>query len=134
MLRENQISWMLPGTMRAPKSRTMACTSGSLWISSWAATILAAASKETFFTAFHQGIAVLGKEGTVKNIYKNEKWAENFNVKTGTIEKSKAFAGYFTSKKGELMSFSIIANQFEGSESGMSRELVKLFEDMWKLE
>ncbi len=96
--------------------------------------ILTAASNETFFDAFHQGIAVLGKDGSVKNIAKNKPWANNFRIKTGTIEKVKSFAGYFNNKKGELMAFSIMANQFEGSESGMSRELVTLFEDMWGLE
>jgi serine-type D-Ala-D-Ala carboxypeptidase/endopeptidase (penicillin-binding protein 4) len=96
--------------------------------------ILVASSKEKIFKAFHQGIPVLGRDGTMKNIAKNKEWAKNFSVKSGTIEKVKSFAGYFYNKKGVLMAFSIMANQFEGSESAMSRELAKLFEVMWGLE
>lgn len=95
--------------------------------------ILALVSKESYFTAFHQGIPVVGLDGTMKNILKNKSFAKKFSVKSGTIEKVKSFAGYFKNKKGELMSFSIIANQFNGSESAMSRELVKLFEDMYEI-
>ncbi|MES2795101.1 MAG: D-alanyl-D-alanine carboxypeptidase/D-alanyl-D-alanine-endopeptidase [Bacteroidota bacterium] len=95
--------------------------------------ILAKAPGLPFFNAFHQSIPVLGRDGTVKNIAKNKIWAKNFSVKSGTIEKAKAFAGYFKNKNGDLFSFAIMANQFEGSESGMSRELAKLFEAMYEL-
>lgn len=96
--------------------------------------ILAMQSKEKSFTSFHQSIAVLGQEGTVKNIGKNRNYAPNFSVKTGTIEKVKAYAGYFKNIKGQLMSFSIMANQFEGSSAAMGRQLTKLFEQMYELE
>lgn len=96
--------------------------------------ILAVVSNESYFTAFHQGIPVLGLDGTVKNISKNKSFAKNFSVKSGTIEKVKSFAGYYKNKNGELMSFSIIANQFNGSGGAMGRELSKLFEDMYELE
>ena len=96
--------------------------------------ILSGATNDKTFTAFHQSIAVLGQEGTVKNIGKNKDFAENFSVKTGTIEKVKAYAGYFKNIKGQLMSFSIMANQFEGSSSAMGRQLTRLFEEMYLLE
>jgi serine-type D-Ala-D-Ala carboxypeptidase/endopeptidase (penicillin-binding protein 4) len=96
--------------------------------------ILALATKEPFFDAFYQGIPVVGEDGTVKNIAKKSLSIGNFRAKSGTIEKVKSYAGYFTNKKGELMSFSIMANQFDSSESAMSRELVKLFDLMVGLE
>ncbi len=96
--------------------------------------VLSKSSSEPFYTAFLQSLPILGQDGTMKNIAKNKPWAKNFSVKSGTVEKVKAFAGYFTNKNGELMAFSIMANQFEGRESAMSRELTKLFEDMWYLE
>lgn len=95
---------------------------------------LTATSQQKYFTAFLQTIPILGQDGTMKNIAKNKPWAKNFSVKSGTIEKVKAFAGYFYNKNGILHSFSLMANQFEGSESSMSRELTKLFETMWLLE
>jgi serine-type D-Ala-D-Ala carboxypeptidase/endopeptidase (penicillin-binding protein 4) len=97
------------------------------------ADLLAKTSKEPFFTGFLQTIPIVGQDGTMKNIAKNKNWAKNFSVKSGTVEKVKAFAGYFTNENNELFSFSIMANQFEGSVSAMSRELTKLFEPMWYL-
>ncbi len=96
--------------------------------------ILAKASTEPYFDAFYQGIPVVGEDGTVKNITKKSLAKGNFRAKSGTIEKVKSYAGYFTNKKGELMCFSIMANQFDSSESAMSRDLVKLFDWMVGLE
>ncbi len=96
--------------------------------------ILSNATKQPYFTAFLQSIPQLGKEGTVKNIKKNEEFSNKFKVKTGTIEKVKAYSGYFTNVKNELFCFSIMANQFESTESNMGRQLVQLFDEMYHLE
>jgi D-alanyl-D-alanine carboxypeptidase/D-alanyl-D-alanine-endopeptidase (penicillin-binding protein 4) len=76
----------------------------------------------------------LGEDGTVKNIAKKSKATGKIRLKSGTIEKVKTFAGYFIAKNGEMMSFSIMANQFESTESIMSRELAKLFDLIVELE
>ena len=47
----------------------------------------------------------------MKNIAKNKPWAKNFSIKSGTIEKVKAFAGYFYNYKGILYSFSILSTR-----------------------
>ncbi len=92
--------------------------------------ILEAASKQPSFTAFYQSIPVVGEDGTVKNLAANTKAAGKVRAKSGTLSKVKAFAGYFYNKQNELCSFSVMANQFEGGGSQMSRELGKLIEMM----
>ena len=95
--------------------------------------ILAASYKEPYFRVFYNSIPTLGLDGTVKNIGNIKKSKGKIVVKSGTIEKVKTFAGYFKAKNGEMMCFSLMANQFESSESAMSRDLAKLFDMMIEL-
>ncbi|KQS30803.1 D-alanyl-D-alanine carboxypeptidase/D-alanyl-D-alanine-endopeptidase [Dyadobacter sp. Leaf189] len=89
--------------------------------------ILNLANKEASFNDFYKSIAVLGQNGTVRNLAKGTKAAGNVHAKSGSIEGTRAYAGYFTTKSGALMSFAIIANKYmPGSQRIVSDELVKL--------
>ncbi|NIJ52419.1 D-alanyl-D-alanine carboxypeptidase/D-alanyl-D-alanine endopeptidase [Dyadobacter arcticus] len=89
--------------------------------------ILNLANKDASFTDFYKSIAVLGQNGTVRNLGKGSKAAGNMHVKSGSIEGTRAFAGYVTAKSGALISFTIIANKYmPGSQRLVSDELVRL--------
>ncbi|WP_414618119.1 D-alanyl-D-alanine carboxypeptidase/D-alanyl-D-alanine-endopeptidase [Dyadobacter sp. 32] len=89
--------------------------------------ILAAATRETSFTDFYKSIAVMGVNGTVRNLGKGTKAAGNIRAKSGSIEGTRAYAGYVTSRSGVLLSFAMIAHKYQ-PENGrsVSDELVKL--------
>ncbi|WP_221393443.1 D-alanyl-D-alanine carboxypeptidase/D-alanyl-D-alanine-endopeptidase [Dyadobacter sp. NIV53] len=89
--------------------------------------ILSAVSKETSFNDFYKSIAILGQTGTVRNLGKGTKASGNVRAKSGSIEGTRAYAGYVTSRSGELLSFAIIAHKYQpGSNRVVSEELVRL--------
>lgn len=96
--------------------------------------ILNAANRDKSFSDFYKSIAVLGVNGTVRNFGKGSKAAGNMHVKSGSIEGTRAYAGYVTSKSGSLLSFSIIAHKYlPGSNRVITDQLVKLLTLMAEL-
>jgi D-alanyl-D-alanine carboxypeptidase/D-alanyl-D-alanine-endopeptidase (penicillin-binding protein 4) len=70
----------------------------------------------------------------VRNLGKGTKAAGNLHVKSGSIEGTRAYAGYVTSKSGALLSFSIIAHKYlPGSNRLISDSLAKLMTLMAEL-
>jgi D-alanyl-D-alanine carboxypeptidase/D-alanyl-D-alanine-endopeptidase (penicillin-binding protein 4) len=89
--------------------------------------ILNAAHAETGFADFYKSIAVLGQTGTVRNLGKGTRAVGNVRAKSGSIEGTRAFSGYFTARSGALMSFAMIANRYQpGAARNVSEELVRL--------
>nr|WP_293838856.1 D-alanyl-D-alanine carboxypeptidase/D-alanyl-D-alanine-endopeptidase [uncultured Arsenicibacter sp.] len=79
--------------------------------------ILAAMGRERVFPQFYETIPVVGQTGTVRNMARNTPAAGNVRAKSGTIEGVRAYAGYFTAKNGELMSFSVMINKYTPGQS-----------------
>lgn len=89
--------------------------------------ILNLANKDTSFKDFYQSIAVLGQNGTVRNLGKGSRAAGNMHAKSGSIEGTRAFAGYVNARSGALLSFAIITHKYvPGSNRVISDSLVKL--------
>ncbi|WP_247234642.1 D-alanyl-D-alanine carboxypeptidase/D-alanyl-D-alanine-endopeptidase [Telluribacter sp. SYSU D00476] len=89
--------------------------------------ILNAAAKDKAFDDFYRSIAVMGQSGTVRNLGKGTRAAGNIRAKSGSIEGTRAFAGYVTTRSGERLSFTIIAHKYQPENSRqISRELVQL--------
>lgn len=96
--------------------------------------ILNAVNKDAGFPDFYKSIAILGLNGTVRNLGKKTRAAGNVRVKSGSIEGTRAYAGYVTSRSGTLLSFSIIANKYlPGSNRIVTDELVRLMTLMGEL-
>ncbi|MDR6195472.1 D-alanyl-D-alanine carboxypeptidase/D-alanyl-D-alanine-endopeptidase [Siphonobacter sp. SORGH_AS_0500] len=88
--------------------------------------ILAVAARESYFPAFYSTIAVLGKNGTVKNMGRGTKAAGNVRAKSGSIGGTRAFAGYFNGKNGQLYAFAFNIQQYDLNFGSSTRELEKL--------
>ncbi|QRR01234.1 D-alanyl-D-alanine carboxypeptidase/D-alanyl-D-alanine endopeptidase [Dyadobacter sandarakinus] len=89
--------------------------------------ILNAASREKSFDDFYKSIGILGVNGTVRNLGKGSRAAGNMRVKSGSIEGTRAYAGYVTSRSGALLSFSVIAHKYlPGSNRLITDELVRM--------
>ncbi len=96
--------------------------------------ILNLVSKDVSYKDFYQSIAVLGQNGTVRNLGKGSRAAGNMHAKSGSIEGTRAFAGYVNAKSGALLSFTIIAHKYvPGSNRVISDSLVKLLTLMAEL-
>ncbi|MGX5852109.1 D-alanyl-D-alanine carboxypeptidase/D-alanyl-D-alanine endopeptidase [Dyadobacter jiangsuensis] len=96
--------------------------------------ILNLSNKDVSFKDFYQSIAILGQNGTVRNLGKGSRAAGNMHAKSGSIEGTRAFAGYVNAKSGALLSFTIIAHKYvPGSNRVISDSLVKLMTLMAEL-
>lgn len=89
--------------------------------------ILNAMSKDPQFSAFYESIAIAGQHGTVKNVAKGSRAEGLMRIKSGSIDGTRAYAGYIYSKSGELLSFSISAQKYiPGTSREAGTELSKL--------
>jgi serine-type D-Ala-D-Ala carboxypeptidase/endopeptidase (penicillin-binding protein 4) len=89
--------------------------------------ILSSMAKESSFEAFKNTIPVLGQDGTVRYKDSKQKTGGRVNAKSGSIDGTRAFAGYFTDKTGEQYSFMIAVNQYEQDASGKVRAFLDDF-------
>ncbi len=79
------------------------------------------------FSAYYETLAVLGQTGTVRNLAKNTRAAGNLRVKSGSIEGTRAYAGYVTTRSGALLSFSVNLYRYAPDRAGEAvTELTKI--------
>ncbi|WP_228713602.1 D-alanyl-D-alanine carboxypeptidase/D-alanyl-D-alanine endopeptidase [Arundinibacter roseus] len=89
--------------------------------------ILNAATRDKTFPDFYSSIAILGETGTVRNMGKGTRAAGNVRAKSGSIEGTRAYAGYVVTKEGERLSFAIIAHKYTPNNSrAIGIELARL--------
>ncbi len=74
--------------------------------------VLNAATKDKSFPDYYNSIAILGQTGTVRNIGKRTRAVGRVRAKSGSIEGTRAYAGYAVTRAGERLSFAIIAHKY----------------------
>lgn len=84
--------------------------------------------KSKYFNEYLNSFPEAGKEGTLKNYFRDEVFDSNLKAKSGSMTRVRSYAGYFTTHSGKNMAFTMIANDF----SGPSRNIVKRFEELLK--
>jgi serine-type D-Ala-D-Ala carboxypeptidase/endopeptidase (penicillin-binding protein 4) len=88
--------------------------------------VLKAMYFEKSFGAFYESIPIVGVSGTVSNLGKKSRAIGNVRAKSGSIDGVRAYAGYFTTKNGEMMCFSMMLNKYNSDLGSATRELEKL--------
>jgi len=81
--------------------------------------------KGKYFSDYYASLPDAGKEGTLKNSFKDPIFNSRLKAKSGSMTRVRSFAGYFTTKSGKKMVFSIIINNY----SGPSKKIVTDIED-----
>jgi D-alanyl-D-alanine carboxypeptidase/D-alanyl-D-alanine-endopeptidase (penicillin-binding protein 4) len=81
--------------------------------------------KGKYFSDYYASLPDAGKEGTLKNSFKDPVFNSRLKAKSGSMTRVRSFAGYFTTKSGKKMVFSIIINNY----SGPSKKIVTDIED-----
>lgn len=64
---------------------------------------------------FLKSLPDAGKEGTLKNYFKNPVFDLNLKAKSGSMLRVRSYAGYFKTMSGNEMTFSIIINNYSGT-------------------
>ena len=83
-------------------------------------------SRSSNFEDFHKSLAKVGETGTVKKLVPGLPANIEMRVKSGSMEGVVTYAGYVTTASGDLVCFSIICNNFDGTASSLKQQLSKL--------
>jgi D-alanyl-D-alanine carboxypeptidase/D-alanyl-D-alanine-endopeptidase (penicillin-binding protein 4) len=67
------------------------------------------------FEVFYDALPIAGVDGTLESRMKGTSADGNARAKTGYISNSRALSGYVTTRDGEMLAFSMIANNFDES-------------------
>ena len=83
------------------------------------------ANDATIFPVFYESLST-GSEGTLKGMFKGTKAYTNIRAKSGSMTGVRSYSGYTQTVDGQLLSFSIIANNFTCKSSLMRKKMEKL--------
>jgi D-alanyl-D-alanine carboxypeptidase/D-alanyl-D-alanine-endopeptidase (penicillin-binding protein 4) len=83
-------------------------------------------NKAKYFSEFYNSLPDAGKEGTLKNYFKNSVFDSNLKAKSGSMTRVRSYAGYFKTMSGNEMAFSILVNNY----SGPSKRIIAGIEDI----
>jgi serine-type D-Ala-D-Ala carboxypeptidase/endopeptidase (penicillin-binding protein 4) len=78
-----------------------------------------------YFPEYYSSLPDAGKNGTLKNYFKDPLFDSRLKAKSGSMTRVRSFAGYFTTLSGKEMVFSIIINNY----SGPSKKIISEIED-----
>jgi len=73
-----------------------------------------------YFTDFYASLPGAGKEGTLKNYFRDQVFDFNLKAKSGSMTRVRSYAGYFRALSGKEMIFCIIINNYTGSPQKIS--------------
>jgi D-alanyl-D-alanine carboxypeptidase/D-alanyl-D-alanine-endopeptidase (penicillin-binding protein 4) len=82
-------------------------------------------NKGKYFKEYYSSLPDAGKEGTLKDNFKDPIFDSRLRAKSGTMTRVRSFAGYFTTLSGKQMAFSIIINNY----SGPSKKIISEIEE-----
>jgi D-alanyl-D-alanine carboxypeptidase/D-alanyl-D-alanine-endopeptidase (penicillin-binding protein 4) len=77
--------------------------------------------QDTAFAVFYNALPIAGIDGTLKDRMKGTPAEGNAHAKTGSISNARTLSGYVTTADGERLIFSIMASNWTGPTSGVTR-------------
>ncbi|MES2591655.1 MAG: D-alanyl-D-alanine carboxypeptidase/D-alanyl-D-alanine-endopeptidase [Bacteroidota bacterium] len=90
------------------------------------AQILRLMSEDKTFDTFLNSLPVAGKSGSLVDLCTGTCAQNNLCAKSGYIIRARGYAGYVKNKKGEMLCFSLMANNYECTAAEMKKKLEKL--------
>ena len=72
-------------------------------------------SRHEFFKEFYDALPVAGIDGTIESRLKGTSAEGNVRAKTGTLGHVRCLSGYIKTPDGEMVAFSMLANNFLAS-------------------
>ncbi len=88
--------------------------------------ILRVMSSDKNFNAFYNSLPVAGKSGSLGSLCEGTFAENNLRAKSGYITRARGYTGYVKNRKGELLCFSVLANNYACSPTEMKLKLEKL--------
>jgi serine-type D-Ala-D-Ala carboxypeptidase/endopeptidase (penicillin-binding protein 4) len=84
--------------------------------------------KSLYFEDYYRSLPEPGKEGTLKNYFRDPVFETRLRAKSGSLTRVRSYAGYFTTMSGKEMIFCIIVNNYNGP----SRKVISGIEEILK--
>jgi D-alanyl-D-alanine carboxypeptidase/D-alanyl-D-alanine-endopeptidase (penicillin-binding protein 4) len=78
------------------------------------------------FNVWRESLVVAGADGTLERRMRDTAAANNFRGKTGTLTHANALSGYVTTRRGQLLVFSLMGNNYTGA----GREVVAVLDQI----
>lgn len=83
-------------------------------------------------TEFYNSLPVSGVSGTLKNVAKNQAAHGKIHAKSGTMRRTKSYAGYAETASGKKIAFAFIANNYTGSNKDVATQMEVLMNELVK--
>ena len=76
--------------------------------------------------SFWESLPVAGRSGSLKNSLRGTAAEGRLRAKSGSLEQVRAYSGYVSRRDGQVLAFSILLNNYEGSGGVARRKLLEL--------
>ena len=86
------------------------------------------AKDKGIYEHFYPSLAIAGRTGTARYMFKKSKAAGNIHLKSGSMRRVRAYTGYATTQSGKQVAFTIIANNFMGESKLIRQKMEKIME------
>lgn len=86
---------------------------------------------EELRTGVLMALPIAGKQGTVKYFARNSNLDGNMRVKSGSMDKVKAYAGIFTAYTGREVSFAVLVNNFDASATEVRKAIEQWLNEIY---
>ena len=83
-----------------------------------------------YFTEFYSSLPEAGKEGTLKNYFKDPVFDARLKAKSGSMTRVRSYAGYISTLSGKTMVFSIIVNNYTGPSKNIIAGIENILRDI----
>jgi D-alanyl-D-alanine carboxypeptidase/D-alanyl-D-alanine-endopeptidase (penicillin-binding protein 4) len=83
--------------------------------------VLDAMRRDSLFAVYEASFPVAGIDGTLERRMRGTPAEGNVHAKTGTLARARSLSGYVTTRDGELLIFSMLANNFTTSVDDVTR-------------
>ncbi|MFL5763857.1 MAG: D-alanyl-D-alanine carboxypeptidase/D-alanyl-D-alanine-endopeptidase [Bacteroidia bacterium] len=88
--------------------------------------VLREMTKDKNYAAFYNSLPIAGRTGSLGSLCDGTCAENNLRAKSGYITRARGYAGYVKNRKGELLCFSVLANNYECSPAEMKLKLEKI--------
>ncbi len=85
-------------------------------------------NKGKFYDVFWNSLPEAGKEGSLKNYFKDQTFESSMRAKSGSMTRVRNYAGYLKTASGKELIFSIIVNNY----AGPARDIITGIEEILK--
>ncbi len=82
-----------------------------------------------YFDDLYNSLPEAGKEGTLKNYFKDNIFEARLMAKSGSMSRVRSYAGYLQTLSGKELAFCIIVNNFTGSSSNIVTHIENILKE-----